>query len=326
MPSVLLRSRFACALLVGAIAGAPREAAAQAPAGGEPPVDPAVEAFDQAMEYKVAESDCGSAVPFFEKAWSLRKSYEIAANYGQCEQHLGRHPHAAELLRWALDHMSVAATDVDKRTVEAVFEASRRKVVAVTITVNLPGSAVVVNGRPVGTAPLATPVFVEPGAVVVSATLPGHSPATARLPAQTEGTATTVALALQLASAAPLVPPPPAARPSLAPGIALGAVGLAAALAGVAVYGVGLDQQASAQALAREGGCTSAAACPQVERLRIDGNLFVLVGGTLALSGLGVGLGGGGYLLWAQSASRPAAPAALRVAPGLGSLWVSGRF
>ena len=130
MPASLLRSRFACALLAGAIAGAPREAAAQAPAGGEPPVDPAVEAFDQAMEYKVAESDCGSAVPFFEKAWSLRKSYEIAANYGQCEQHLGRHPHAAELLRWALDHLSVAATDVDKRNVEAVFEASLRKLIS----------------------------------------------------------------------------------------------------------------------------------------------------------------------------------------------------
>ena len=66
-----------------------------------------------------------------------------------------------------------------RRDVKQRLEDARKLVGLVHIRVNVVGASVLLNGEPIGTAPLAEDVFAEPGAVTFTAKLAGHTDARA---------------------------------------------------------------------------------------------------------------------------------------------------
>lgn len=110
-------------------------------------------------------------------AWSLKRSYDIAANLGTIELQLGMPRDAAEHFAYCI--RTFAATGPKKQLEEAKrrFEDTRRQVGALAIRVNVDGAEVLVDGRSLGRTPLGDEVYVDPGARKVEARLAGYEPA-----------------------------------------------------------------------------------------------------------------------------------------------------
>jgi hypothetical protein len=98
----------------------------------------------------------------FREAFALTPHAQIAVQLGRAELSLGESASAAEHLAFFL-RTATDASASDRQTVQAMLDRARAKVAAVEVTVEPSGAEVRVEGREVGTAPLADPVFVEPG-------------------------------------------------------------------------------------------------------------------------------------------------------------------
>jgi hypothetical protein len=188
------------ALALTATAVTPRLVAAQTPA--TPSAAPTAESARRAEGfYKEGvglfrEKKWAEAEKVFEEAWALNPTVDVAYNLGTTEFRQGKYREAAEHLSFALrawplmEAMSSQRPLAEKRLAEA-----RTFVGALTVSVNVAHAEVLVDGRSVGTAPLAGEVFVEPGAHVLEAKLKGYLGA--KEPVQVEkGTAKTIELKL----------------------------------------------------------------------------------------------------------------------------------
>jgi hypothetical protein len=139
------------------------------------------------------------------------------------------------------------------------MERAQAKVAAVMVTVDPPGAEVLVDGAPVGAAPLADAVFVEPGRHLFDARLDGRRfVMQARELVAGEGAEVTLRPAPPVAAAAPPLrpvvmraPDPPRAAP-VGPRRAI-VIGGASASAVLAVVGAGLAGGAASKASASAG-------------------------------------------------------------------------
>lgn len=163
---------FALTAALAASAAGPRGARA-----GAPPGNRASELFRRATKLYSA-SDLHAAEPLYEQAYRLRRSYDIASNYGALELDLDRPRRAAELLRFALDHAPSRQGWNERAALEARLLRARQLVGAIVVRVSVEGAEVSVDGTPAGKAPLDAEVFVDPGEHVVAAKLAGYADAT----------------------------------------------------------------------------------------------------------------------------------------------------
>lgn len=174
------------------------------------------------------------ALAAWRAAWELQPSYEIACNIGRVALRDGSPIEAATFLsRCSRMAKEPKTPDEEARraTERAELVEARAKVVALRIVVNNPGAAVVVDGAPVGVAPLEDDVFVGPGAHQVTAQLEGFSPAARPIRAEVGETRL---VTLNLAKDAPA---PSAASPAKGRrGVPWAAIGTGAA----ALVGIGL--------------------------------------------------------------------------------------
>ncbi|WP_441288188.1 PEGA domain-containing protein [Sorangium sp. KYC3313] len=139
----------------------------------------------------------------FLAAWGLKPHYQIASNLGVACLRVGKPRDAAEYLTRYL--REAPATKVQERQrAEASLKEARAQVAAVTVEVAPGGAEVTVDGAIVGRAPLADPVFLDPGRHEIGAKLDGHVSQTRPVDATAGGTET-VAIKLQR-------PPVPEAR------------------------------------------------------------------------------------------------------------------
>lgn len=114
----------------------------------------------------------------FTEAWKLKQHWQIAAHLGRAELMAGRYPDAAEHLSYFLREAKGVSED-DRKHTQEMLDQALTKVGAVTVSVNVEGAEVLVDGRVVGKAPIERPVFVEPGKRVFEARREGY--ATARV-------------------------------------------------------------------------------------------------------------------------------------------------
>ena len=170
------------------------------------------------------------AEPLFREAWRLKRSYDIAANLGIAEAALDKYRDAAEHLRFALQSFPANGKKDHLVLIQQTLTKMKAHVAQVTVRVDVSKADVFVDGKPLGTAPLADVVFLEPGPRALEARLSGYEPAIVRLDAQA-GRETEVALELHPKDALP--------GTSWKPGVAWAISGGAVAAVGLGL-GIGL--------------------------------------------------------------------------------------
>lgn len=295
-----------------------------------------------------AKGDLAEAERLFAEALSLRKSSDIAANLAQSQLEQQKYRAAAENFTWALANLLPSATDAQRRAVESGLSRAHAEVAVLRLEIQPEGSDVLVGPHPVGRAPIAGGVFVDPGEVIISVRHPGYVSIDKRLivgkgteqaieisltPKDgVEGPAPAASAAdLELGSSDTAPTPPPADRPrqkSLVPAFVATGVAVAGGVTGLVLrLGAGSTERDADQlrnSLNAQGGCNGAAPDGDCEELRakresVDSsrNLALgafVVGGVAALAA--------GYFYWDALSSRGSAsagrdPQRARVRPSL---------
>jgi hypothetical protein len=148
---------------------------AHEPASHQPPRDE-VERLWREGRAALLRHDRALALELLGKAWSLRKTHDIAANLAQAEYELERYPEAAEHLAYAIRHAPAETHDRGRvKRIQEAFARVKNKVVTLQIGVQPGAAEVFLNGRSIGIAAALEPeVFANPGAIELRATLEGH--------------------------------------------------------------------------------------------------------------------------------------------------------
>jgi hypothetical protein len=154
----------------------PATATAQGRDADPSPADPALAdematLLDRAVE-RFAAGDLEAAREAFAAAWRLRKDVTIASNLADVEMKLGRYRDAAEHLTFCIRHATEVAArkDAERRLAEC-----RPFVATATVTVDTQAATVLLDGAPVGHAPLEGELWLQPGAHTLKAQLQGRS-------------------------------------------------------------------------------------------------------------------------------------------------------
>lgn len=257
-------------------------------------------------------------------AWRAQHHWQIAGSLGHTELALGRHRDAAEhlavYLRETRDLPSVEPRD--RALLTAELSRALGKVGTITVAVAPAGADVLVDGAAAGKAPLADPLFVDPGRHVIEVRLAGYQPATESRDLQ-PGTSAQVSVKLAPVPAPPPIvqrvvvtaPPPPAPRADRRVLIAGGA-----ATAVFLGMGIGFTAWSNASAHERDGlraGCTGgeAGVCARFDS--VEDRRFIS-GNVAAWSFVGAGAAALGTTTYAILAPRlrPRARFSAAGAPG----------
>jgi hypothetical protein len=278
-------------------------------------VDRADELFEQAAN----EYDAGrfaQAQAKLDQAWALKKTHDIAGNLGVVEVKLGMFARAAEHLSWALRHFPPTEADQARQGFEQQLAKARAQCGALRVRVNVEGAELTVNGRAVGSSPLADEVFVDAGTVNLKAQRDGYG-AVQQSIAVPKGERRELTLTL--------TPTEKTERRSIVPGAVLGAVGGAAVLAGIGLLAGSSSKASSASGvhddIAKAGhDCTPGAStydarCDGLASTSKDANLFRDAGIGLMIGGGVVAAGAVTYFLWPQSSASKGTALSMRVVP-----------
>ncbi len=320
-----------------------RPAAAQAPGGSASPTIAAAPV--EAMTAKARELYADGLKAFqqqkwpeayaaFTGAWALQKHYAVAGNLGAAEVQLGRFRDAAEHLAIYTRGMAgdPKRTAKERESAKLLYEIATARVVTVTVSVNVAGADVWIDGARAGAAPLEGPVFVEPGKHAVEVRLDGYVTDKRSFEAAAgEKKALEVTLSKRVdvvptATASATVPAPR----SKVPAYVMGGVGLASAIAGAVLVGMGEAKGAELRTGAPRGadgelicwktpspGTATLAECDAWRASAAEASAFGNVGiGLFVVAGLAAA-GAAAYLLW-PSSSPPRAATIWHVSPVVG--------
>jgi len=181
--------------------------------------------------------------------WADSKSYDVAASLGQVDFKLGHFGSSACFMAYALSNVAPSEKPAFVERLQAGLRELRPHVAALHVIVNEAGAEVALDGESLGTSPLASEVFVDPGKRVLTAQKHDRS-AKAEINAEA-GSSVDVRLELNQATSPALAPQPPAAlkpagtastnvpppgpAPSVLPVVVGGAVVVAAVVTGIAL-------------------------------------------------------------------------------------------
>lgn len=281
------------------------------------------------------EQKWAQAEAAFEAAWALtdKTSRSLVDNLGQTEMRLGKYREAAE-------HLSVARRltppgDKQLADVERDLAEAKKKIGTLAVTCSVDGARIVVGDGVIGKAPLADPVFVDPGSVTVSALLEGYDSAKIQVnikageerPVQLT-LARTAPAATATVSAVPTVTShSPATGPKREIVIAGAVVAGVSLVVGGVLLGAGEAMHGDLRGAAVKNPdgtlvCAKATAPgtadAECDPLRARGGTATMLGQTgigLLVAGGVVALGTAGYLVFAR---RPDPTAGVRVTPVIG--------
>jgi len=115
-----------------------------------------------------AQGNYEAAYVAYQKAWELKPHCAVAANMAATEIRLGRYLQAAAHLKYALNHLPLV--QLGKRdAVEEQLEKVREHLVAVSLSANLDGVEISIDGHRLGRTPLPEEILLEPGHHAISA-------------------------------------------------------------------------------------------------------------------------------------------------------------
>lgn len=267
----------------------------------------------------------------FLAAWSLNQHWQIAGILADCEFELGKYRDAAEHASYYLRNSPLDRHD----RAEELLNKAKAMIVTLTVAVASPGAEVLIDDVAVGRAPLAEPLFVEPGARKVTVRLAGR-PDVVKTIRATAGAAEVVKLSFPSES----IP-----GPALVP-ISVAGPNKAIAVSGVAITGLGLgvgvvlavlsggkaaDADAQLATLTKSGThgvCqTHANECDSIDSA-LRGRDTLANGAMGSFIGAGaVGLATLGYVLFTSKASRNTGVKVIpAMATGYGSVSIVGAW
>ncbi len=96
------------------------------------------------------------------EAWTIRASYDVALSLSQAEFNLERFAESAQYLAYYFRHVSAKENANNLANATQAFEAAKARAGSVQVTAPQ-GAQILVDGKLIGTAPLDTNAFVEPG-------------------------------------------------------------------------------------------------------------------------------------------------------------------
>ncbi len=238
--------RRLCAVLVASACNLARPGNVVA---ADPPVPsaPAQGEADRLFEQGIAARKAGKladAEALFQKAWALKKTWDIAANLGLVELNLGKLPEGAEHVHYAIAELPPSESDAMRDNLAKAFAAARPDVAGIDVKCDVDGADVVVNGASKGTTPLRRTLFVAPGQVTIELRKDGYAPERKAITLKKGGTEQ-----LQVS----LVRQAPPAERSKVPALVLGGVSVASLVAGGALVGVSMTTGAELRAGAPRG-------------------------------------------------------------------------
>lgn len=324
-----MATRLVVAVVVCATFARGRAAAAE---GDAPPADAAATkaaartCFDRGL---AASNDQRliDAVAEFERAYALWPDFHVLYNIGKVRAALGRSVGAVDAYR---GYLAGNAAEIDagrRREVEDAIARAEARVATLTVHVSADGAEVRLDGRLLGTSPLASAVRVDEGHHTIEAFLPG-APGELRELELAGAAATEVQLAPAAPKLAPpasiisppspelvrpaLVQPPPhePTRRSRALGYGLVGAGLVATVVGAVLAYDGATDANAARARLVQASMPAPPALPDVDkydaakRTYDDAKTKNQLGWALVAAG-GVALVSGGALafVWAGSAA-----------------------
>jgi hypothetical protein len=299
----------------------PLQAHAQA---SDPPSAQATRLFAQAQA-AFAKGDKMGAYEAYKAAWALQRSYDIAGNLGGLELKLGKHRDAAEHLAFALEDFPPTGEPAQRKAVEKKLAEAAQEVARLHVQVSANGATVTVNGATVGTSPITRTLYVDAGAIVVEASLPGYVSA---------GQTVTVAKGAEANVSLTVVPE--RGKPSLALVISGSAVALVGIGVGVGLVGAAAQKAGNADSLAAQGksaGLTCAnpppaGKCTDIHNANATSDALHNAGVPVLVVGAAAAAATLTYALWPRGG--PARKTGVTLLPAVGAngggLWVSGRF
>ena len=240
-----------------------------------PPEDRADELFARGND-AFDKGQLDEAYSLYQQAWALKRTYDIAGNLGQVELKLGKFRDAAEHLDFTLRLFPPTGKSEPREAIRRAFDAARKEVGALVVTVNVEGAKVSVDGKEIGLSPFDAPVFVEPGKRSIEASLEAHLPTRISIDIA-KNESRDVGLSLTPKNQPP---PPPRNVPLLITGFGLS---LAAAGTGIGLMIVATDKGTAADTLLRDlvtsdpdgkCPCGSDAERARLKSLRQDHDLF----------------------------------------------------
>lgn len=160
----------AAIVLVAATAGAP--ALAQASGQGTSQATDAAavsQLYNQGVDASKA-GDWPKAYESFLAAWKIKEHYQIAANLGRAEIKIGKYRDAAEHLSYFLREAK-DVKDADREAAQQMLNEAKGHTASIFVKVNRPGAEVLLDGKPVGLAPLSREFYLDPGSHTLEARL-----------------------------------------------------------------------------------------------------------------------------------------------------------
>jgi hypothetical protein len=275
----------------------------------------------------------------YEKAFALKRVYDIAGNLGMTEFVQTKHREAAEHLAFGLRLFPITGDPGQRDQMQKWLDQCKKAVGTVKVNVNVRGALVYVDTKLVGETPLLDDVYLDPGEHTLEAKADGYKPMSQKVQAD-KGSA------LQATFNLAQLPKPkgktvfievPGKRRSIVPAIVVGAGAVVAAGVGVGVYvaagGKKNDTVTLGDAIGQGGCATSApdARCSDLMNTAHDVDMLRNIG-TGVFVGAGVLAAGAlTYLLWPNpKATRSPERTGIQVAPligaGQGGMIVSGSF
>jgi hypothetical protein len=248
-----------------------------------------------------AQGKAGEAEAAFEIAWAERKAWDIAGNLGLVEAAQGKWTEAAQHLKFALDNVGGLAKPEHRAGLQSKFEEASSKVGELKITAP-PGSTIKLANEEIGKTPLALAVYVNPGEVKVTASLPDH---TDDMVTATVGPGQSRDVPLNPVPIEGKGPVSPGGEPlPMWPGFVIGGVGVAAAVAGGVLLGVGHSKLGDADTLGAEiqttgGNCLEIrpGPCQELQSTLDDASSMNTAGVVMTVAGGALIVGGVLYLV-----------------------------
>jgi hypothetical protein len=291
--------------------------------------DPEVEArFKRGVEL-YNEADFRTAAVEFRRAYEKGKNYKILYNLAQAEFQVANYVAALGAFELYLKEGGTQIPQARREEVEQEIPRIRSRVASVTVKTNVQGANISVDDHPIGPAPLAEPVLVNPGTHRVTARMEGWNDSS-KLIDVAGGDTPNVDLTLDQRPKVvetPIAPAPaPAAAPAPAPASRSWTPPVVAwATAGVFTGGAilfGLLAQSKSNELKDEKNQPNAPASRLSDLDSSTGTLALIT--DIAIVGAVLSAGVATWLT-IDRANSPAT-GRLRVAPTLGGLACSGTF
>lgn len=280
----------------------------------------------------------------FLEAWALQKIPRIAGNLGRTELRLEKYRDAAEHIALFLREDQTLGQQ-ERTDLEAQLARARAQVGVLRVEVAQAGAEVWVDGAAAGTAPLAHEIYLDPGKHTVEAR---HADSVAKKEiearAGAEETVRLDATPPSPSAKAPSAPSVQSSAPSAAagrpivPALVVGGVGALGLIAGAVALGMYADKRNQAEALYSvigPGGCRGTSphpACPSLESIAREADVFRGAGPALLIGGAAVAAGATTYLLWPQRSAKrgtaggSGAQLGAMASPEGASVSISGKF